>query len=102
MSDRALAIENARYIFKTMAGLGGEIEFKSGGIIQSRAKEVLEKAAKLLERIEKLGLFGTLEQGIFADIKRMRDGGKGLSGVVKKEQGYFNPFIELMKGGSEI
>jgi beta-lysine 5,6-aminomutase alpha subunit len=99
MSDRALAIENARYIFSTMANLGDELEFKRGGMIQSRAKEVLGKAEKLLERIEKLGLFGTLEQGIFADIKRMRDGGKGLSGVVKKEQGYFNPFIEMMKGG---
>ncbi|OQB23726.1 MAG: D-lysine 5,6-aminomutase alpha subunit [Firmicutes bacterium ADurb.Bin182] len=99
MSDRALAIENAQYIFKTMADLGDELQFKQGGIIETRAKTVLEKAADLLEQIEKLGLFGTLEQGIFADIKRMRDGGKGLSGVVKKEHGYFNPFIEVMKGG---
>lgn len=44
-----------------------------------------------------MGLFATLEKGIFADIKRSRDGGKGLSGVTKKDTVYFNPFIELMK-----
>ncbi len=41
MSDRALAIENAQYIFRTMADFGSEIEFKEGGIIRSRAAEVL-------------------------------------------------------------
>lgn len=101
MSDRALAIENAQYIFRTMKDLGSEIEFKKGGIIESRANEVLTKAVDLLGEIEELGVFATLEKGIFADIKRPKDGGKGLSGVVEKDSHvYFNPFIELMKGGS--
>ena len=30
MSDRALAIENAKYIFNTMKNLSDEIEFKQG------------------------------------------------------------------------
>ena len=49
------------------------------------------------------GLFATLEKAVFADIKRTRDGGKGLAGVVTKEDCYFNPFVELMhkKGGKE-
>ncbi len=97
MSDRALSIENAQYIFRTMKDLGSEIEFKPGGIIQSRANEVLTKAADLLEQIERQGMFATLEQGIFADIKRPKDGGKGLDGVVRKDAVYFNPFIPLMK-----
>ena len=96
MSDRAIAIENAEYIFRTMADLGEDIEFKEGGIMQTRAAEVLDKAAELLARIETLGLFTTLEQGIFADIKRPRDGGKGLAGVCRKKEDYFNPFVELM------
>lgn len=100
MSDRALAIENAQYIFRTMRSLGEELVYKDGGIMQSRADEVLNKAAHLLGEIEHMGLFATLEKGIFADIKRMRDGGKGLSGVVQKSAVYFNPFIELMKGGA--
>ncbi|MDO4543411.1 MAG: lysine 5,6-aminomutase subunit alpha [Clostridia bacterium] len=98
MSDRALAIENAQYIFTTMRHLGDEIRFKEGGIIEQRADEVLNKAASLLCQMEKSGLFAALEKGVFADIKRGRDGGKGLSGVVKKAKDYFNPFIELMKG----
>ena len=98
MSDRALAIENAQYIFRTMADFGSEIEFKRGGIIQSRANEVLRQAADLLGEIRRMGLFATLEKGVFADIKRPQDGGKGLSGVVQKGEGYFNPFIEAMRG----
>ena len=96
-SDRALAIENAQYIFRTMADLGNDIEFKQGGIIQSRAAEVLQKAADLLGEIERMGLFATLEKGVFADIKRPQDGGKGLEGVTRKSDRYFNPFIEEMR-----
>jgi len=96
MSDRALAIENARYIFNTMSDLGEEISFKDGGIIHNRANEVVEKAYELLKEIESMGLFKTLEKGIFAGIKRPIDGGKGLDGVVIKEKEYLNPFIELM------
>ena len=99
MSDRALSIENAQYIFRTMKHLGDELTFKDGGIIEARANEVLSKATKLLGEIEHMGLFATLEKGIFADIKRSREGGKGLSGVVLRDDNYFNPFIELMKGG---
>ena len=98
MSDRALAIENAQYIFRTMKDLGAELTYKEGGIIQTRANEVLTKATALLAEIEELGLFTTIERGIFADVKRPKDGGKGLAGVVIKGSEYFNPFIELMKG----
>lgn len=96
MSDRAVSIENAQYIFRTMEDFGSEIEFKEGGIIQKRADEVLHKANDLIKEIEKNGLFTTLEKGIFGGVKRPIDGGKGLSGVVKKDDKYFNPFIDLM------
>ena len=99
MSDRALSIENARYVFNTMKDLGEEMTFKSDGIMAHRADEVLSKAADLLEKIEHDGLFATLEQGTFADIKRMRDGGKGLGGVVLRSEGYYNPFLTLLDGG---
>jgi len=99
MSDRALAIENAQYVFNTMADLGEEINFKEGGFIQSRAHEVLAKTTKLLGEIEKNSLFTSLSIGVFADIKRPIDGGKGLNGVVEKEEIYFNPFVERMLEG---
>ncbi|HYE81030.1 MAG TPA: lysine 5,6-aminomutase subunit alpha [Clostridia bacterium] len=98
MADRALSIENARYVFNNMRSIGDEIEFKEGGIIQTRAAEVLDKAAALLKDIEEEGLFATLEQGKFAGVKRSRTGGKGLDGVTEKDAKYMNPFIELMLG----
>ena len=98
MSDRALSIENARYVFNTMKDLGEEMTFKPDGIMAHRADEVLTKAADLLEKIERDGLFATLERGTFADIRRMRDGGKGLNGVVLRAEGYYNPFLTLLEG----
>lgn len=101
MSDRYLAIENARYIFNNMKSIGEDVEFKNGGIIQSRAQQVLDQALDLLMQIEREGLFNALEKGIFADVKRPKNGGKGLNGVAEKGENYRNPFIELMKGGTK-
>lgn len=102
MSDRALSIENARYIFNTMADLGDELEFKKDGVITTRANQVLNEACSMLENIRREGLFKTLEQGKFAGVKRPFTGGKGLDGVVEKQSGYFNPFVDMMlKGGNK-
>ncbi len=98
MSDRFLSIENAKYIFNNMKSIGDEMEFKEGGIIRNRAKEVLDSAIALLEQMTSEGLFNALEKGIFGDVKRSRVGGKGLDGVVEKGANYMNPFINLMKG----
>lgn len=96
MSDRYLSIENAKYIFGNMKSIGEEMEFKEGGIIRARAKEVLDKTTQLLEEISEVGLFTALEKGIFAGIKRPKDGGKGLQGVSAKGKHYYNPFVEIM------
>ena len=94
MSDRFLSIENARYIFNNMASIGDEITFKENGIVQSRARKVLNDATSLLEEIDREGLFNALEKGVFADIRRGRNSGRGLEGVIIKSDNYFNPFIE--------
>ena len=102
MSDRALSIENAKLIFTAMHDLGSEISIKPDGIIASRAREVLTGAAELLCEIDETGLFATLEQGIFAGVKRARDGGKGLDGVFEKDTAYINPFVEIfLNGGAQ-
>ncbi|MGI6507707.1 MAG: lysine 5,6-aminomutase subunit alpha [Saccharofermentanales bacterium] len=95
MSDRALAIENARYIRRAMADFSSEIEYKEGGLMERRADQVLSEALELLENIRVDGLFHALETGQFAGIKRRRVGGKGLDGVVAKGERYDNPFVEL-------
>jgi beta-lysine 5,6-aminomutase alpha subunit len=97
MSDRYLAIENAQYAFRTMRNIGDEVEYKEGGIIRTRAAEVLNNATSLLETLEKEGLFSALEKGMFANVKRPKNGGKGLSGVAEKGANYLNPFVDLMK-----
>lgn len=98
MSDRFLSIENARYIFNNMKDIGDEVEFKENGIIKNRAKEVVDNAIGLLDKINNEGLFNALEKGMFADVKRPKTGGKGLEGVCEKGANYINPFINLMKG----
>ena len=98
MSDRYLSIENAKYIFNNMRSIGDEMEFKADGICRNRAKLVLDNTITLLEEINKEGLFTALEKGIFGDVKRPMNGGKGLQGVTMKGENYINPFVELMKG----
>lgn len=100
LQDRALAIENARYVFSSMKDFGSEIEFKQDGIIQSRAQDVLKDSLKMLKEIEAEGLTNSISQGKFAEVKRTMTSGKGLDGVIKKDENYFNPFIELMLGGN--
>ena len=97
MSDRYLSIENARYIFNDLRSIGEEMEFREGGICRERAKTVLNNTIELLQEIVQEGLFTALEKGIFGDVKRPINGGKGLAGVVTKGDNYFNPFIQLMK-----
>lgn len=99
LQDRFLSIENAQYVFKTMRHLGDEIEFKANGRIQGRANQVLIEASEMLKEIEKMGLMEAIKQGMFADISRQPEGGKGFSEVIAKAEDYFNPFIDLMLGG---
>ncbi len=97
LQDRYLALTNANYIFGTARGLKEEIQIKSGGWIEQRANEVLAQALNLLEHTAEVGLMKAIEEGQFADISRPRDGGKGLEGVIIKEDSYCNPFFDKIE-----
>jgi beta-lysine 5,6-aminomutase alpha subunit len=97
MGDRYLALENARYVMNNARLLGDEIAFKPGGFIQSRAQEVLAQAADLLEKVLEDGMFEALEAGVFADVFRPKNGGKGLDGVVLRGPDYFNPVEKQLR-----
>lgn len=97
MSDRFLAIKNAKMIQTSMKDLGSEIEFKEDGIIRTRATKVLDEALTLLTKIRQNGLFNSLANGVFADTKRPVDGGKGLNGVFEKDSRYLNVISERME-----
>jgi len=98
--DRVLGLQNVDYVFNAAADLGEEIEFRPGGIIQTRAQEVLAGAHELLERIADEGLFSAIERGSFGDVSRRVDEGRGIEGIVKTGNGYFNPLLELMTEAS--
>ncbi len=101
MSDRYLSIANASYIFNNARHLGEEILFREKGRIQSRAAELLKQADEMLKKIKVIGLEAALEQGMFADIKRGRAGGKGRDGVIMRHRAYYNPFPALFLGDTD-
>ena len=97
MGDRYLALENAQYVMNNARDLGGEIEFKKDGIIQSRAQRVLQEACDLLEEVRQKGLFESLAAGRFADVERPVDGGKGRHGVFERGANYYNPIEDQLR-----
>jgi beta-lysine 5,6-aminomutase alpha subunit len=97
MADRALALESARYIMRNARSLGDEIEFREGGVIRQRAADTLEKAEGLLAEVAAVGLFDALSRGLFADVRRTPEGGRGLSGVALRSPSYFNPLEDGLR-----
>jgi len=95
--DRVLGLQNVQYVFNAARDLGEEIEFKRGGIIQTRAQEVLAGAHALLERIADVGLLGAIEDATFGDVSRREHEGRGIDGIVAVSDDYFNPLVELMR-----
>jgi len=97
LQDRHLAIENALYVHNTMADFMGEIEFRKEGIMARRARQVLDETIAMLSDVKKRGLMTAIETGMFAEIKRPRDGGKGFDGVYEKTAVYYNPVESYLK-----
>ena len=98
LGDRALALENARYVMRTARHFGDEIEIKAGGRIERRAQDVLAATLRLLEDVAQRGLMTAIETGSFADVRRPRAGGRGLEGVFAKDPAYWNPFADALAG----
>jgi len=94
LHDRWLAIDQARIIRKNARHLAEEISFRSDGRIVQRAREVLEDARRLLQKIAEMGLFAALEAGVFADTRRPRSDGRGADGILPRDADYSNPFLE--------
>jgi beta-lysine 5,6-aminomutase alpha subunit len=96
LSDRDLALENARYLFAGAGALAGEISFRPGGDVERRAAQVLEETRLMLRKVADIGMFAAIEAGMFADTVRTRTGGKGLDGVIAKADGYANPLFDAL------
>jgi beta-lysine 5,6-aminomutase alpha subunit len=96
LGDRALSLENARYVMNTARHFGDEIVLRPGGAIERRAQAVLNGCEALLERVAAMGLMHAIEGATFADVARAPDGGRGFEGVFVREADYFNPFEESL------
>lgn len=93
MQDRFWALKNANYIFNAGLSLRNEVQFTQNGKIMRRANTVLENTYRYLKRIERMGLFASIQGGLFAEMPRDKDGGRGLDGVFEISRRYLNPFL---------
>jgi beta-lysine 5,6-aminomutase alpha subunit len=98
LMDRYVALKGADYVYRAWRSMGGELQIKPGGLIEGRARETLSRAHALLEEVAAEGLMAAIGKARFGDVARAEDGGKGLSGVVAREAGYFNPFLDVLEG----
>jgi beta-lysine 5,6-aminomutase alpha subunit len=102
MYDRVVGLECVDYVFNFARDVGAEIQFKPGGLIQTRASDVLRQAHELLGRIAEVGMFGAIEDGTFGDVRRSIDEGRGIDGIVPVDERYFNPTLEVMRGAGVV
>jgi beta-lysine 5,6-aminomutase alpha subunit len=107
LSDRDVALQNVRYVLSAAGGLHEDFVPAPGGFIQQRAHQVLDEAIDLLQTIvddtgsspgRTVGgpLLNAIADGTFGIMKRPPNRGKGLDGVAKQEDGYFNPATEIL------
>ncbi len=89
--DRVLGMECSNYVFTAARSLSDEIEFRSDGFIVRRAAEVLRDAHAMLEEIVEVGLFAAVGRGVFGDVSRTLDGGRGADGIYETAEDYLNP-----------
>ncbi len=105
LSDRDLALQNVRYVLDAAGGLREDFQPAPDGFIAQRATQVLRESIDLLEKIagdtDEAGhppLLAAIADGTFGLMKRPPDGGRGLDGVARKADGYFNPATEILEG----
>jgi len=96
LSDRDIALQNVRYVLGAAGNLHEDFVPAPGGFIASRAATVLAESVALLERIVADGMLNAIGDGTFGIMRRPADGGRGLSGVARREDGYLNPAEEIL------
>jgi beta-lysine 5,6-aminomutase alpha subunit len=99
LSDRDLALQNVRYVVSAAGQLGADFRPEPDGFIATRGRQVLSESIDLLEKIlaHENGLLDAIADGTFGLMRRPADAGKGLEGVARKADTYYNPVTELLE-----
>ncbi len=97
LQDRMISLKAANYVFQAARDLGDEISWSPNGKVVRRARSVLEDTHTLLKKVEPMGLMKAISMGMFANMTREMEGGRGLEGVIKKDERYFNPLWTLLE-----
>jgi beta-lysine 5,6-aminomutase alpha subunit len=105
ISDRDLALQNVRYVMDAAGNLHEDFKPAKGGFIERRAREVLGDTIELLGDIaadtDEAGdppLLAAIANGTFGLMRRPAYGGRGLDGVARKSDLYYNPASEILEG----
>ncbi|MFT3871827.1 MAG: lysine 5,6-aminomutase subunit alpha [Nocardioides sp.] len=105
LSDRDLALQNVRYVMNAAGNLHEDFQPAKDGFIERRAREVLAETIELLGDIaqdtDDAGdppLLAAIADGTFGLMKRPPHGGRGLDGVARKAEHYYNPASEILEG----
>ena len=105
LSDRDLALQNVRYVLEATGGLAEDFHPARDGFVAQRARQVLGESIDLLERIVDEpgggGLLDAIADGTFGLMRRPADAGRGLDGVARKADGYYNPPAERLEAHLE-
>jgi beta-lysine 5,6-aminomutase alpha subunit len=99
LSDRDLALQNVRYVMEAAGALHEDFRPAPDGFIAQRARQVLGESIDLLDRIvdHPAGLLDAIADGTFGLMKRPADAGRGLEGVARKADDYYNPATEMLE-----
>ncbi len=104
LSDRDLALQNVRYVMNAAGSLHEDFRPAKGGFIETRARTVLAETIELLTAIatdtDEAGdppLLAAIADGTFGLMKRPPDRGRGLDGVARKDDDYYNPASEILE-----
>ncbi|MBN2724951.1 MAG: lysine 5,6-aminomutase subunit alpha [Deltaproteobacteria bacterium] len=102
LHDRYLALENSKYVMNNARHIGESFTVNPDGPVALRARNVIDETLEFLRTVKDEGLLESITDGKFADISRTVEGGKGLSGVIKKSDHYLNPFAKVMADNLKI
>ncbi|WP_139983407.1 lysine 5,6-aminomutase subunit alpha [Nocardioides litoris] len=100
LSDRDIALQNVRYVMDAAGRLHEDFHPTPGGFIQQRAHQVLAESIELLDQIVDEGLLQAIADGTFGLMKRPADAGRGLDGVARKSEAFYNPATDLLEEGA--